>query len=94
MRSVDTKLFSNSPVHEEVVDIGTFNIFEVAGLVLDSDSTPHVKPELLIVGFLSRMDVDKNDPEQSLALIRHLSSEGRSNADIEAMVLSHVDQKH
>ncbi|EUM24125.1 RHS repeat domain-containing protein, partial [Enterobacter sp. BIDMC 26] len=91
---VDTKLFSNSPVHEEVVDIGTFNIFEVAGLALDSDSTPHVKPELLIAGFLSRMDVDKNDPEQSLALIRHLSSEGRSNADIEAMVLSHVDQKH
>ncbi|MHA1067257.1 RHS repeat-associated core domain-containing protein, partial [Enterobacter ludwigii] len=91
---VDTKLFSDLPVHEEIVDIGTFDIFEVAGLVLDSDSTPHVKPELLIAGFLSRMDVDKNDPEQSLALIRHLSSEGRSNADIEAMVLSHVDQKH
>ncbi|MDQ0431032.1 RHS repeat protein [Pantoea agglomerans] len=92
--NVDIKLFSNSPVHEEIVDIGTYNIFEVAGLVLGSDPTPHVKPELLIAGFLSRMDVDKNDSEQSLALIRHLSSEGRSNTEIEERVLSHVNQNH
>jgi RHS repeat-associated protein len=95
---VDTTLFSNAPAHEEVVDIGTFDIFEVAGLVLgsdsDSDSILHVKPELLIAGFLSRMDADKNDSEQSLALIRHLSLKGNSKAEIEAMVLSHVNQKN
>jgi hypothetical protein len=90
---VDTMLFPDTPGHEDVVDIGTFNIFEVTGLIPGPASSLHVKPELLIAGFLSRMDTDKQDPEQSLALIRHLSLKGKSKAEIESMVLSHVNQK-